>query len=193
MKVAFFDFDGTLKRHDSFIEFAVFSVGRKATAMAVLQSLPALILWKLGIKTNSEVKQKLFTRLYRGMSYVRFQELGRAYARKIDADLRSEIIELKNKHQDAGHKLIIVSASVGDWIRPWALRNGFDTVLATEAEVDSGGNLTGRFSTPNCHGVEKAARIRHLFPEITDYESWGYGDSSGDYAMIALVKHAQKV
>lgn len=193
MKIAFFDFDGTLKRHDSFIEFALFSVGKKATVKALVKSLPALFLWKLGIKTNSEAKQAVFTQLYRGLSYAKFKELGCAYAERVDADLRPEIVEIKNRHKDGGHKVFIVSASIADWIRPWASRNGIDAVIATEADVDEQGKLTGKFSTPNCHGAEKASRIKLLFPMIEDCETWGYGDSSGDEAMLDMVKHPYKV
>ncbi len=193
MKIAFFDFDGTLMRHDSFIKFAKFSVGKKALIFSLMKSVPILILWKLGFKNNSEAKQTLFSHLYRGISYSRFKEFCQAYVSSIDSDIRPEIIMIKNNHKSEGHKVIIVSASIGDWIRPWARCNGVDDVIATEVEVDNFGNLTGRFSTPNCHGAEKATRIKKSLPAIEDFETWAYGDSSGDNAMLALVTHPNKV
>ena len=65
MKIAFFDFDGTLTRHDTFIGFAKFSVGRWAFYKAFLKSIPILCLWKLGLKSNSDAKQTLFSHLYK--------------------------------------------------------------------------------------------------------------------------------
>lgn len=193
MKIAFFDFDGTLTRHDSFIEFAKFSVGNKAFVVALLKSLPALCLWKLKIKTNSYAKQTLFSHLYRGFDYVNFKQLCYHFAGQIDKDLRDDTIKIKDEHKAKGHKVIIVSASIGDWIRPWAQNNGIDEIIATEVEIDKKGRLTGRFSTHNCHGEEKAVRIKQRFPAVNEIETWGYGDSAGDDAMLALVTHPNRV
>lgn len=193
MKIAFFDFDGTLTRHDTFIEFAKFSVGKVAFFKAFLKSVPTLCLWKLGLRSNSDAKQTLFSLLYRDMDYTKFKELGVVYISWIDCDTRTEVIEMMLHHQCAGHKVIVVSASIGDWIRPWAESKGIDEVIATEVEVNEAGLLTGRFLTKNCHGEEKAVRISQLIPHICDCETWGYGDSSGDDAMLAMVDHPNRV
>lgn len=193
MKIAFFDFDGTLTHHDSFIGFAKFSVGRAALFKALAMSVPILCLWKLGLKNNSEAKQTLFSKLYRGMSHSEFKKLGISYISQIESDLRLDIIDMMHWHKRKGDRLVIVSASIGDWIRPWAETVGVDEVIATEAEVDNEGRLTGRFLTKNCHGEEKANRIRRAMPNVGECETWAYGDSSGDTDMLALVNHPNKV
>ena len=192
-KIAFFDFDGTITDNDTFIEFAKFSVGKSAFYKAFFQSIPILCLWKLGLKSNSEAKQKLFSRLYRGMDYTKFQELCTKFRSLIDLQTRAEIIDAIMQHKRSGDQVVIVSASIGDWIRPWAAVNAIDNVIATEAEIDLSNRLTGRFATKNCHGKEKAIRIQHQFPKIADYETWGYGDSSGDNEMLSLVNHPKRV
>lgn len=193
MKVAFFDFDGTLTRHDTFIEFAKFSVGNFTFIMAFLKSVPSLILWKLGIRSNSTAKQTLFAHLYKGMDYTKFKEQGRSFSQKIDCDVRPDMIDILNFHKQEGHKTVVVSASIEEWIRPWAETWGIEEVVATKVEVDDSGKLTGRFLTLNCHGEEKVARIKQLIPQIYNCESWAYGDSSGDDAMLALVNHPTRV
>lgn len=193
MKIAFFDFDGTLTRHDSFIRFAIFCVGRSGFLKAFLHTVPDLVRWKLGLIDASEAKEHLFSCLYRGMPYVRFMEFGEAFTTHIDKAVRQQIIAIKDRHIRDGHEIIIVTASVSDWVRPWAGKNGIGRVIATEVEVDSSGNLTGRFATPNCNGKEKVERIRRLFPNISEYETWAYGNSSGDDAMLSLADHSRKV
>lgn len=193
MKIAFFDFDGTLTRHDSFIQFALFAKGRYGLIKAMIKSLPELLKWKLGIISNSEAKEALFGSLFRGMKMDVFQEYGKKFASYIEGDLRVGMIQKLKYHQHQGDKVIIVSASIGDWIRPWATDNGIDEVLATEAEVDDDNILTGKFRTRNCHGQEKANRIKQLFPDIDHHETWAYGDSSGDDAMLSIVTHPLKV
>lgn len=203
MKIAFFDFDGTLTRHDTLFTFARFSRGRAALARALIKSAPAIVLWKMGLRSNSYAKQRLFSALYKGMPYSKFQEYGRDFAALIAKDLRTEIYEKLLSHKAAGHRTVIVTASIGDWIRPWAQSVGIDHVIATEAEVTTTeakasttgteiaatGKLTGRFATPNCHGPEKARRILQAYPDLARHETWAYGDSAGDTAMLRLATH----
>lgn len=192
-QIAFFDFDGTLTRHDTFIEFAKFSVGRGAFLKALLKSGPSLVMWKLGMRSNSEAKQRLFSNLYKGMDYNRFKALCNEFAEYIEGDTRQETFDIMLNHKNEGRSVIIVSASIADWILPWAEAKGVDKVIATEIEADSNGIITGRFLTPNCHGLEKENRIRAMFPQVSRYETWAYGDSSGDNAMLAMVNHPNRV
>lgn len=193
MKIAFFDFDGTITHHDTFIGFAKFSVGKAAFYKAFIKSIPMLCQWKLGLRSNSEAKQTLFSNLYKDKDFDWFKRLGYAYASMIDKDLRPETIEILKQHIRNGHKIIIVSASIAEWIKPWAESYGIESVISTEVEKDECSRLTGRFKTKNCSGAEKVSRIRELYPDIDHYESWGYGDSSGDDAMLSLVDHPHRV
>lgn len=193
MKFAFFDFDGTLIKHDSFIQFARYCVGNTVLLKAIIKSSPWLLLWKAGIKSNSEAKEKLFSELFKGMRYEYFTEKCHEFVHYIIADERAEIVAKLNCHKKKGHNVIIVSASIRDWIEPWAEFNGVHEVLATEIEVDGHGRITGKFSTPNCHGQEKVRRIMDTIPDISGHESWAYGDSNGDKPMLELSNHPNKV
>lgn len=193
MAIAIFDFDGTLTSRDSFIGFARYATGNFRLFKALVQTLPVLIGWKLGIKSNSDAKQRLFSALYKGMSYSHFLQLGKEFESWIDANLRSDMKQHVEYHLTRGDQLTICSASIREWIEPWSKRHGFTTVIATEVEITDDGYLTGRFSTSNCHGTEKAKRIRMEYPDIDRIESYGYGDSSGDDAMLKIVTHPTKL
>lgn len=189
MKLALFDFDGTITRHDTFISFGRFALGPWRFLKALLLSAPQIIAWKLNLASNAEAKQALFSRLYKGMKLDDFQKLGRRFAEVVESDIKPVADTLIRQHLAAGHTVAIVSASIGDWIRPWAASKGIDIVLATEPETDSNGLLTGRFSTPNCHGPEKVRRINQQFTLTPDSEIWAYGDSKADEPMLALATH----
>lgn len=192
MKISFFDFDGTLTRHDTFIEFAKFARGNLLFIKALIKTLPVLLLWKMGLRSNSYAKQTLFSNLYKGMDYKLFCQWGEKFKDRIDRDLKSEVVEILDAQINQGHKVVIVSASMKEWIAPWARERDVQ-VISTEVEVDSAGRLTGRFSIPNCHGAEKAVRIGKAFSDIEECETWAYGDSSGDDAMLAMVDHPVRV
>ena len=76
MKVAFFDFDGTITKHDTFIKFAKFSLGKKSFYSAIVKNSLHLAMWKLGLLSNSKAKQRLFSTLYKGKEYEWFKASG---------------------------------------------------------------------------------------------------------------------
>lgn len=94
-------------------------------------------------------------------------------------------LEEIRRHQEEGNKIAIISASVPDWIRPWAQTVGIRLVEGTGLEVREQ-TLTGRFSTPNCKGGEKVRRLRRLYPDFASETLHVYGDSSGDKELLAL-------
>ena len=91
-------------------------------------------------------------------------------------------------HIERGDDVWIVTASLKDWIAPWAERRGVP-VIGTELEVKNG-MLTGRLATPNCRGREKIVRIRQAV-DLSGYSKvFAYGDSRGDREMLAMADEA---
>jgi HAD superfamily phosphoserine phosphatase-like hydrolase len=87
-------------------------------------------------------------------------------------------------HQKEGHRIVIVSASMKCWLDAWCKNNHIE-LISTKLEVIDG-KLSGKFATKNCHGIEKANRIREMF-DLGNYDHiYAYGDSSGDREMLAL-------
>lgn len=193
MKLAFFDFDGTITKRDTFIEFAKFSLGRGRLFAAILKNSHYLAMWKLGIVSNSKAKQRLFSSLYKGKGYEWLKGCGIRFGKVIDRNLNRDVADKLRQHIKDGHKVAIVSASIPEWIYPWASENGVEIVIGTQIEVNEDGMITGKFLTDNCYGQEKVNRIREMFPDIDDYETWGYGDSSGDSHMLEMVNHSIRI
>ena len=190
---AFFDFDGTITKHDTFLLFGRHALGTPRFILSLVLCSPWLLAWKAGLISNSAAKEKLFSFLFRGKSLGWFSQRCHTFADTIDSDLRPDIMERLLWHLRKDHKVAIVSASVADWILPWAERHGIKDVISTEIELDNHGCLTGRFSTPNCHGEEKVRRIVKAFPLNVESETYAYGDSKGDDAMLNFVSHPVRV
>ena len=87
-----------------------------------------------------------------------------------------------------GAEVLIVSASIDNWVRPF-FKNHVPMVLGTQIEVKDG-LLTGRFLTKNCYGQEKVNRILALYPNREDYHLTAYGDSRGDKELLAFADKA---
>ena len=188
-KIALFDFDGTLTTKDTFIEFGVFAVGKKRFMTALVRNSFVLAAWKLGIIPNHKAKQKLFSTLYKGMTADDFNRKCEEFAPKIDSILNPEGYRELRRHLDEGTPIYIVSASMENWIKPWAQKEGDIKLIATIPETDESNKLTGRFLTKNCYGKEKLSRIREMCSDIDSYDVWAYGDSKGDEEILRFSKH----
>ncbi len=186
--IALFDFDGTLTRKDSFVVFARFAVGRRRLLLALLRTAPHLAAWKLGLCTSSKAKERLFGGLFRGMPYTQFRALGEQFVPHINAMLRPDMMQCLRRHQSQGTPCYILSASIDEWIRPWAMANGLVDVAATLIEVGADGRLTGRFASANCRGQEKITRLAHLRPDYLHHRIAAYGDSPSDAPLLALAE-----
>ena len=102
----------------------------------------------------------------------------------IDKIVRPKAIEKINWHKNQGHKVVVVSASIECWLRPWCEKNGLE-LIATKLEIKDD-IVTGKLLSKNCYGVEKVNRIKELY-NIEKYDYiYAYGDSSGDKQMLEL-------
>jgi len=182
--IAIFDFDGTITKKDSLLEFIIFSKGKLQFYLCFLLFSPMLILMKMKLLSNQKVKQMVFAYLYKGISAETFNKLGMEFCSIIDKMLLPKAIEALKLHKANGNKVVIISASIENWVKPWADKIGVDAVLATKIETDKKGLLTGRFLTKNCYGLEKVNRFLEAFPNRDNYNLFAYGDSRGDKELI---------
>ena len=189
--VAIFDFDGTLTTKDTLLEFIKFACGKWQFYIGFLLYSPILVLMKLHLYPNWKAKQLIFSHYFKGMKYCRFQELGMQFANIIDTFRRKEIIDKLETHINKGDTVYVISASIDEWVRPWCKQYGIADVLGTKIEVDTNGQITGKFLTMNCYGQEKVNRLLQVEPNRGDYCLYAYGDSRGDKEMLEFseIKH----
>jgi phosphatidylglycerophosphatase C len=185
--VAAFDFDGTLARKDTLVPFLVKACGRR-------RCVTALAATARRTRQRDELKVEVIGRLFRGWPRARLEQLGREYAATLPALLRPELVEKVRWHRDAGHAVVIVSASLAVYLRPLAEQLGIDDVLAVELVVDEAGQQTGAVvGGANTRGPLKAARLRAWLDARygvgTAVELWAYGDSTGDEELLAAADH----
>lgn len=204
-KIFVFDFDGTLTHADTLLAFIRFACGPVRMLLGFALYAPLLVLMKLKLYPNYKAKQKVFAHFFRGMTLTRFDALCTAFAQQGEHLLRPAARNFINTVRSEAYAMAIVSASIDNWVRPFAEMylqsdNSQDKsqgnvqgnkpslpiiVLGTKVEVDAAGCLTGRFATPNCYGPEKVRRIEAVWPHREQYDVSAFGDSRGDKEMLA--------
>ncbi len=189
MQIAFFDFDGTITTDDSLIRFIRFVVGdiKFVTGMAILS--PMLTAYKLKLIPNYKAKQYMFSYFFKGMTEKKFIQVANEYSLKhIATILRPKAMEKIAWHIEQGHKVVVVSASIECWLKPWCNKNGLE-LIATKLEIKDG-TITGNLLTKNCYGIEKANRVKERYC-LDDFDySYAYGDSRGDRELLELANES---
>ena len=183
-RIAVFDFDGTITRKDTLIEFLRFAGGSARFYAVFALYSPLLVLLKLKLYSNQKAKEKIFAHYFMGLPLEQFNDLCRRFIEQkglslIYAEAKAQIV----KHKAQGDEVVIISASIENWVCHFAEALKADKLLATKIEVKDG-KLTGRFLTANCYGKEKVKRLLSVYPERSNYYLIAYGDSRGDKEIL---------
>lgn len=178
--IAVFDFDGTLTRNDTLLMFLLFQFGIRACLKAFWTNREIITKYILRQVSNHEAKQDIFSYFFKGMRINNFEaECQRFALYKIPSKIKKRALGKVMWHLQNNHTVVILSASIRNWIEPWAKTYGIKKVIATEIEIKNQ-KLTGRFLGKNCYGPEKFNRFLSQFPERSTYQLYAYGDSKGD-------------
>jgi HAD superfamily hydrolase (TIGR01490 family) len=186
--IAFFDFDGTITSQDSLVCFLKETFGSPRFYLGVFSMMPVLLAYKLKLLSNHDAKEKFIAHYFKGWSVDDFKKSADSYSQNgIDIIVRPDAKEKLQWHQDQGHKVVVVSASIESWLQLWCDNNKYE-LIGTKLEIKNG-KVTGKFSTRNCYGQEKVNRITNNY-SLEDYSDiYAYGDSMGDREMISISNH----
>ncbi|MBC8028068.1 MAG: HAD-IB family phosphatase, partial [Steroidobacteraceae bacterium] len=92
------------------------------------------------------------------------------------------------RHREAGHFLVLMSASVDFYVPEFGRQLGFDRALSTGVAWN-GDRLDGALTTPNLRDEEKARRFNQLVAELGESETFAYGNSYSDLPHLRLARH----
>lgn len=198
MKLAVFDFDGTLFLKDTlpFLLKLWKQFGySKARLARVYASLGALyILYKIGVhnahrrEKGAKTVMRRFVRLFAGMSRQQverfFERSADVIAGQLNADVMDEITDTKA----LGCHTVLLSGCFEYLLEAIGKRLGIDTVIGTRVNYE---NDIVSFKRPLevIYGVEKTARLRSVFQD--DKADWAgsfaFADSMSDAPVLEMV------
>jgi len=175
------DFDGTISKKDSFCLFTFFSVN-----IFSFLKYWAILFFFFPFYTNPILKEKFFLN-FKGYNEDKFNSLCIEFIKfKFDKIIKKSFLNYINSIE-GNPKIVVVSASINNYLKPWCDKMGFE-LISTELETVDG-KLTGKFSTPNCNGFEKVIRINKKY-NLSNYEEIHvFGNSKGDLPMLKLGTH----
>ena len=188
-EIAFFDFDGTITKKDTLLEFIKFSKGTFRFYIGFVINLPYLVAFKLGIISNQSAKEKILRFFFHDMPEAVFNQYCERFCQYALPELvRPKALEEIQRLKQNNTVVAIVSASPENWIKEWTENLQLE-LIASRLEVKDG-KLTGKILGKNCHGDEKVNRICEIYDLSNYYIVAAYGDSTGDKPMLELAKKA---
>lgn len=191
---AFFDLDKTIIAKSSTLAFTrpMFRAGMLSGATLAKAGVAQAYYQAFGADEGQldRVKEEL-SNLTRGWERNEVVALVEETVDEVVAPLvYAEALAIIDDHRRAGRKVVVVSASPEEIVRPLCRYLGIEDVIATRSEVDDEGRYTGQIEH-YAYGSGKAEAILEMaLAEGIDLEaSYSYSDSATDIPMMEIVGH----
>ena len=193
MSIAIFDLDGTITRHDTLFPLVLRWLARRPWQLARLLLVVPAALRFLFDRDRAALKQSLLRATMRGTPRAALAEFARGFVRDtIATGSFHDALSTVRRHRDAGHHLVLMSASVDFYVPEFARQLEFDQVISTEVRWKDD-RLDGTLTSPNRRGEEKAQCLRALLAVRPDADTYAYGNSASDLPHLKLVRHGMLV
>jgi phosphatidylglycerophosphatase C len=190
MPIALFDLDGTITHRDILFPLVLRQLAnpRPWRLLRLLKVVPATIRYAFD-RDRGALKQSLLRATLRGTSRDELHAACQIFvAETIAQRCFADALAAIHRHHDAGHHLVLMSASVDFYVPEFGRQLGFDQVISTGVAWN-GERLDGTLTTPTRRGEEKAIRLRSLVEERKDGETFAYGNSASDLPHLRIARH----
>lgn len=191
---AFFDLDKTIIAKSSTLAFTrpMFRAGMLGGLTLAKAGIAQAYYRAFGAAEDQleRVKEEL-SNLIRGWSRQEVMDLvAETVEEVVTPYVYAEALALVDEHRKRGHRVVVVSASPEEIVRPLCSHLGIEEVVATRSEVDEEGRYTGEIEF-YAYGPAKADAIREMAARegIDLSQSYAYSDSATDLPMLEAVGH----
>jgi phosphatidylglycerophosphatase C len=193
MSIAIFDLDGTITRHDTLFPLVLRWLARRPWRLLLLLRVVPAALRFLVDRDRAALKQALLRCTLRGAHRAALADFSREFVRdKIARGCFREALTTLRRHRDAGHYLVLMSASVDFYVPEFGRQLRFDQVISTAVRWDAD-RLDGTLTSANRRGEEKARCLQALLATRPDPDTYAYGNSASDLPHLKLVRHGVMV
>jgi phosphatidylglycerophosphatase C len=189
--LALFDLDGTITRHDTLLPYlGGFLRQQPGRLLRLPQALPPLGRFALGCAGRGELKAAWIRAVLGASTRAELQDwTARFVPQLVGNGLIADALAAIEAHRRAGDHLVLLSASPDLYVPAIGRALGFDQVLCTGVEWN-GEHLSGRLTTPNRRGAEKARCLEALRQQHAALPIVAYGNAAGDLEHLALADRA---
>ena len=183
--LAVFDLDGTLVARDTFLPFLLRYAWTRRRLRPLLTLPIYLGLYACRLLSDRAAKERVLISFLRGRSKFETAEDATRFARTwVQPRMRTEVMSKLREHQQAGHRVVLLSASPDVYVPAIARELGITEVVCTRVAGDDA-TWNGALVGGNCKGTAKLDRLReYLGCDRWATESFAYGDRPHDLTVL---------
>ena len=190
MRLAIFDLDGTITRHDTLAPYVFGFLLRRRLwrAPALLLLLPVLLLYAIGLIGRGGLKSAFICTALGGCRRKKLERWTATFVERLVAHgLFAPALEAIQAHARQGDHLVLLSASTDLYVPAIGHALGFQEVICTGVRWN-GERLRGTLTTPNRRGGEKARCVTALRARHPGVQAVAYGNAASDLEHLKLVE-----
>jgi phosphatidylglycerophosphatase C len=181
LRLAIFDLDGTLTRHDTFGPFVLgLLLKHPERWWRLLLLVPPIAAYLLGQSNRGKLKGGIVHALFAGLSRTELNSRARHYAHEVVASgMFAEALQCFRAHQAAGDWTVLLSASPDFYVPYIAAKLGASEVHCTQL-LWKGDLLDGKLTGENRRGAEKVRVLQQVRARHPGVPAVAYGNSAAD-------------
>jgi phosphatidylglycerophosphatase C len=187
VRLAVFDLDGTITRHDTLLPYVLGFLARRPWRLPrVLLVLPPAAAFALHLIDRGRLKGAWIALTLGGCHRAALARWTGEYVRRVRArGVFADALDAIAAHARAGDRLVLMSASTDLYVPELARALGFHEVICTGVRW-AGEHLIGTLATPNRRGAEKARCLGELAARFPQLPTIAYGNAASDLEHLVL-------
>lgn len=177
-KLVVLDFDGTIYRGDSLLDFAKFCSKKRYYTSLFAIILP-FIACKMGLYSRDKMKL-IFLRI-NFLPYTKHLlfKKGQAFFKMHQNKLYKSAVAYIHACDRTNTRLVILSASCVEWLKPFSEFLSCE-LISTKLQYSQEKTFTGQFEGENCVGIQKLKALKAQI-DLSNYgEIIAFGNSKSD-------------
>ena len=191
MKLAIFDFDGTLYAKDSLIEIWKFFLRKyPLTLLYFPVQFTGLLLFKLKIIDAKKFKELFVIYLSRISEEEILKGLEEFWTREYPLNFHNELLHYLSDIKSKGLKTVCLSASPDLFLHQICVMLQIDVLISTHMVHENG---KYRIQGKNCRGDEKIKRIQDHFKDHDIELEYVFSDNWDDQELRKMAKQGYEV
>lgn len=203
MRVALFDFDGTVYKKETFKilmkHLKAHPIYGKQYNRFFLSMLPSYLAYKLKIQSESVMKENSMRHYLAAFKHIpvsKLQFFFNEVAKELKHDLNLDVIERLEKHQASGDLVMLVSSAFTPLLEQIKKEANLpiDMIIGTQIPIKN--EQVDQIHT--MRHIQGKRKIEEIHKALTNQQidwknSYAYGDSYSDLPMLELVGHPVSV
>ncbi|WP_288385363.1 HAD family hydrolase [uncultured Acinetobacter sp.] len=187
--IAFFDFDGTITSTDSYTPFIFQTIPASRMKKGKFLLAPYILGYRLNLIRGTVLRSKIFKLGFAGLDANELQQKGLSFSQSyLPQIIRPQALKRIQWHLAQGDRVVVVSASMDVYLKPWCAQYGLDLLCSEVDAID--GKITGIYKNGDCSREVKKQRILDNYDLSLYAAIYAYGDTIEDHEMLSLATHA---